>query len=84
MVRRLTVMTILVANAAPMGIAKALRNDLSYDPLKDFIPVSQLTASFFLVVTNPTSIPAKTLPELIELLKAAPGKYNYGSSESAA
>ena len=72
--------TILIANSAPMGIAKTLRNDLPYDPLKDFIPVSQLTSSYFLVVTNPGQIPAKTLPELITTLKATPGKYNYGSS----
>jgi tripartite-type tricarboxylate transporter receptor subunit TctC len=72
--------TLLVANAAPMGIASGLRRDLTYDPAKDFTPVGQLTASFFLVVTNPKNIQAKTLPELLQMLKAAPEKYNYATS----
>ncbi len=51
---------------------------LSYDPIKDFEPISLFaTVQDLLVVSNP--IPAKTLQELIALAKANPGKLNYAS-----
>jgi tripartite-type tricarboxylate transporter receptor subunit TctC len=54
---------------------------LSYDTVKDFAPVSLVAASSLALVAHP-SVPAKTLPDLIKLAKANPGKYNYASSGS--
>jgi tripartite-type tricarboxylate transporter receptor subunit TctC len=47
-----------------------------YDPVKDFAPLTLAAVSPNVVFVNP-SIPAKTLKELIDLVKANPGKYAY-------
>src|SRR3954453_19062776 len=47
-----------------------------YDPLKDFTAVTLVAASPNVVVVNP-SVPAKTLPELVKLIRGNPGKYSY-------
>ena len=47
-----------------------------YDPVKDFAPVTLVAASPNIVVVNP-QVPAKTLPELIQLIKDNPGKYSF-------
>src|SRR5262249_56873406 len=44
-----------------------------YDPMKDFDVMSSIAEVAFMVVAHP-SVPAKTLPELIALAKAEPGK----------
>jgi tripartite-type tricarboxylate transporter receptor subunit TctC len=47
-----------------------------YDAVKDFAPVTLVAASPNVVVVNP-SVPAKTLPELVQLIKDNPGKYSF-------
>lgn len=54
---------------------------LSYDPLKDFIPVSQAVTLGYVLLAR-TDHAAKTLPEMIALAKASPGKYNFASNGS--
>lgn len=54
---------------------------LRYDPLKDFTPIARVGELPFAVVVN-NDLPAKTLPELIALAKANPGKYSYGTPNS--
>jgi tripartite-type tricarboxylate transporter receptor subunit TctC len=49
---------------------------IAYDPIKDFSPVTLVAASPNVVSTNP-DVPAKTLRELIDLIKANPGKYSF-------
>jgi tripartite-type tricarboxylate transporter receptor subunit TctC len=83
-----------VAKAAPDGhtvlittpglaIASSIYRQLPFDPQKDFAPVSQLTATYLILVVNP-NVPANSVKELIALMKAQPGKFNYGSSGSGA
>jgi tripartite-type tricarboxylate transporter receptor subunit TctC len=78
------------AKAAPDGYtlilisASSLINQhvlakVPYDLLRDFAPLSQLTAQPYALVVNP-AVPAKSLKELIAYAKANPGKLNYGSS----
>jgi tripartite-type tricarboxylate transporter receptor subunit TctC len=50
-----------------------------YDPVKDFAPVTLMALSPNILVVNP-SIPARSVKELIDLIKANPGKYNYASA----
>ena len=81
----------VVARSAPDGhtlifqsVSQAAVNPfaykkLPYDPVKDLIPVSLAVTFPLILIVNP-DVPAKTLPELIALLKANPGKYSYGSS----
>lgn len=47
-----------------------------YDPVKDFAPVTLVAVSPNVVVVNPL-VPAKTLPELVQLVRDSPGKYSF-------
>jgi len=49
-----------------------------YDPIKSFVPVTVAAASPQVIVVHP-AMPATSMNELIALLKANPGKYNYAS-----
>jgi tripartite-type tricarboxylate transporter receptor subunit TctC len=60
-----------------------LQKKLSYDPIKDFAPVSLLTKGYQLLVVNP-QVKVNNVAELIALAKASPGKLNYGSGSSSA
>src|SRR4051812_21461203 len=48
---------------------------ISYDPYKDFDPISLMCSSPHVLVVHP-SIPATTVNELVALAKASPGKYS--------
>ncbi len=52
--------------------------NLPYDPLKDFVPISRVAISPS-VLAIPMDSPAKSLKEFMALVKANPGKYNYGT-----
>lgn len=69
----------LLISATEMSIHPVLRAKLPYDPLKDFVAVSQLTSGQFVLAAHP-SVPVTTVKQLIELAKARPGQLNYGSS----
>jgi tripartite-type tricarboxylate transporter receptor subunit TctC len=70
--------TLLVATTTGQAIAPHLMK-LGYDPLKGLAPVALIaTVPNVLVVNN--DVPAKTVKELVALVKAAPDKYSYGSS----
>ena len=47
-----------------------------YDPVNDFAPVTLVAASPNVLVVNP-DVPAKSVKELVALIKANPGKYSY-------
>jgi tripartite-type tricarboxylate transporter receptor subunit TctC len=47
-----------------------------YDAIKDFAAISLVAASPNVVVVNP-QVPAKTIPELVQLIRDNPGKYNF-------
>ncbi|WP_036593607.1 Bug family tripartite tricarboxylate transporter substrate binding protein [Ottowia thiooxydans] len=58
---------------------KALGVKTTFDPEEDLVPVGLVgTTTSILIVNN--DFPAKTLPEVIALVRANPGKYNYGSA----
>src|SRR5690242_6640965 len=65
--------TILVASSSYV-VNPSLYANNPYDPYKDFAPVTLAAASPNIVVVHP-DIPAKTMKELIDLVKANPGKY---------
>ena len=71
--------TLLVGSQSALALAAAVKNDLRYDPLRDFAPISMI-ASFPLIVTVSASAPIQNVRELIEYVKANPGKANYASS----
>jgi tripartite-type tricarboxylate transporter receptor subunit TctC len=53
---------------------------MPYDSLADVTPISVVGATPFVLVVNPTKLPAKNAKELVALLKARPGAYNLASS----
>lgn len=79
----------LLAKASPDGytigmlgdnhtILAALGQKTPYDLFRDFTPITRVAMLDNVVVIHP-SLQAKSLKELIALLKASPGKYRYGS-----
>ena len=79
-----------VAKAAPDGytllfygstvwIEPLLREDVPWDPFRDFAPITLVGNSPNLIVVHP-SLPVKSVKELISLAKARPGQLNYSSS----
>ena len=71
--------TLLMSTTAIYAILPNLRKNLSYDAVKDFVPISRIaTASNVLVVND--ALPAKNVAELVKLAKDKPGTLNYGSA----
>ena len=73
--------TLLMATSTTLGISPAMYAKPAIDPVKDFAPVSLVGSVNFFLVTAP-ALPAKSVKELIELLRQNPGKFNYASSGS--
>ena len=69
--------TLLVTTGAFSMVPPLLKN-LPYNILKDFAPVGILVMGSFAFTVNP-ALPAKTFNEFLAVVKASPGKYNYGS-----
>ena len=61
-------------------IYPSVYKSVPFDPIGDITPIAVLGTTPIVLVVNPTKIPAKTVPELIALLKSKPGQFNYGSS----
>ena len=81
--------TAAVAKAAPDGntliltsnghtVASLVSKNLTFDPLKDFVGITRVSASPLSLIVN-TEVPAKDLKELIVYAKANPGKLNFSS-----
>jgi tripartite-type tricarboxylate transporter receptor subunit TctC len=70
--------TLVTCNVASHGVSPALYNKLSYDYAKDFVGVSLIGKTPNVLVLHP-AVPARTVRELIDYVKASPGKYNYAS-----
>ena len=68
----------IVLSAPALAISPYLYKQLNYDPIKDLAPIS-LVAEISNVLCVRSSLPVKSLGELVALAKANPGKLNYGS-----
>ena len=82
--------TELTAKAPPDGhtlllistthaVNPSLFQNLPYDPIRDFAPITMIAATPFLLLVHP-SLPVKTAQDLVKLAKAKPGQINYASS----
>jgi tripartite-type tricarboxylate transporter receptor subunit TctC len=69
----------LLQVVTPNAINAALNTNLNFDFVRDIAPVIYLARLAYVVVVHP-SVPATTLPELIDHAKANPGTINYGSA----
>jgi tripartite-type tricarboxylate transporter receptor subunit TctC len=72
--------TLMMASIGTMAINPKLHEKIPYDANKDFAPVSLVVTVPIVVVANPRVLPVGTLPELVEQLKANPGKINFASA----
>jgi tripartite-type tricarboxylate transporter receptor subunit TctC len=70
--------TLLLGTGSTHGTNSSVYAKLSYDPVRDFVPVALVSASPQVLVANPT-VPAKTAQELIALAKSKPGELAFGS-----
>ena len=61
-------------------IYPSVYKSLPFDPIADITPIAVIGSTPIVIVVNPKRLPAKNAQELIALLKAKPGGYNYGSS----
>lgn len=71
--------TLTMGTVSSHAINPAVYSKMPYDHIKDFAPISQVASVPNILMVN-LDLPAKTVPELIELLKKNPGKYSFGSS----
>lgn len=81
----------LLANSAPDGytIASAeigaitmtphLMSHISYDPVRDFQPVSLMSTNPWLWVVNPEKVPVASFAEFLKLARESPGRFSYAS-----
>jgi tripartite-type tricarboxylate transporter receptor subunit TctC len=70
--------TVIVPNDSVLTMLPNMKSDAGYDPLQDFLPVTQLAGIPLGLIANP-AFPAKTIPELIALARKDPGAINYAS-----
>ncbi len=71
--------TLLLANMAQIVVNPSLFVKMSYDPVRELAPVSQVAFTPN-VLTVPNEVPARSVQELVALVRATPGKYTYGSA----
>ena len=69
----------LLANSSAHVVSAALLTNLSYDPLKDFVPVAPLTSQAYVLVVGKGSGFA-TMRDLIAAAKAKPGELTFSSA----
>jgi len=72
--------TLSIATVSTMAVNSACRpNDLPYDPLTDFVPVTNFANVPNVIEVHP-AFPAQTFKEFVQELRNNPGKYSHGSS----
>jgi tripartite-type tricarboxylate transporter receptor subunit TctC len=71
--------TIMGGTISTHAINATLYSNLPYDPVKDFVAITLIARVPNMLVIN-NDIPAKNVAELIALMKANPGKWNFASS----
>lgn len=70
--------TLLMGHIGTLAVNPSIYPNLSYDPLKSFVPVAWVARVPNVLVVN-ADFPAKTFKEFIELAKAQPGKFTFAS-----
>jgi tripartite-type tricarboxylate transporter receptor subunit TctC len=71
--------TMVLGNVAPLAILPGSGAKLTYDPIRDFNPVSLMALSDYILTVHP-SLPARSVKQLLAMAKARPGELTYASS----
>ncbi|MGE5523376.1 MAG: Bug family tripartite tricarboxylate transporter substrate binding protein [Rhodospirillaceae bacterium] len=69
----------LLINTLPLVTNQFLMPKVTYDPIRDFEPISMVTSSPSLVVVHP-SVPARSIKEFIALARSKPAQLNYSAA----
>lgn len=69
----------LVLVTATFTINPSLYKKLPYDSIRDFVPVSQITSSLYVIAAHP-AVPANSIKQLIALARSSPGKITYATA----
>lgn len=70
----------LLLYASALWLTPFLRENVQYDPVKDFAPITLAVSQPNILVVHP-SLPVKSVKELIALAKSRPGELNYASAQ---
>jgi tripartite-type tricarboxylate transporter receptor subunit TctC len=70
--------TLLMGHVGTLAVAPSVYPQLAYDPIKSFAPVALVAKVPNVLAVNP-AMPVNSIPELVNYLRANPGKVNYGS-----
>jgi tripartite-type tricarboxylate transporter receptor subunit TctC len=73
--------TLTLGTTSTHVIAPAIFPNVKYDPVKDFVPITLVASTPYLLTVHP-GVQAKSLKEFIALVKSQPGKLNYASAGS--
>jgi tripartite-type tricarboxylate transporter receptor subunit TctC len=73
--------TLILASYTNLSALPNIRQNLPFDAMSDFMPVSAVGKLTFFIVVHP-GIPARTLKEFIEYARAHTGQLNYGSANA--
>jgi len=73
----------LLVYGSSIWLMPFLRDNVPYDPLRDFSPITLSVSAPNVMVVTP-ALPVKSVKELIALAKARPGEINYGTSSPGA
>jgi tripartite-type tricarboxylate transporter receptor subunit TctC len=73
--------TLLYGTASMITVSPRLQDSLPYDPSRDMVPISS-TASSILVVAVNDRLPARSLQELVQLVRSNPGELSWSSGPS--
>lgn len=71
--------TLIVNSVGPISVNQSLYKKMSYDPLKDLVPIVQIADVPNVLVVHP-SLPVKTFDEFLAYAKTKPKDFNYGST----
>jgi tripartite-type tricarboxylate transporter receptor subunit TctC len=71
--------TYFLGSVASTAINPSLRKNLTYEPQRDFVPVSLMLSSPMILIVHP-SMPVRSIKELVALARAKPGALNYASA----
>ena len=71
--------TLFLGHTGSISINPSLYANANFDPRKDFAPIGLIASMPVVLVANP-EFPAKTIGDVIAVMKANPGKYNIGTS----
>lgn len=69
--------TLLFTNTPTHVIAPLISKSITFDPIKDFVPVATIGSTILVLVIGP-NVPVKTVQEFVAHAKANPGKLNFG------